>query len=147
MKKGLLKCLFATMIVAVSLMPAMATNWVKIGDNHYIDADSVRRSSTYGTYTMLTKYIATGTPLEVMNGRDVWSIKTNSYIDCTTNYAKTISYSAYDKFGHTVASARNIGKQWYDINSPGSRAYESYSFVCSDRYLNVRPGYDPLWLY
>ena len=96
---------------------------------------------------MQTKYDAVGTPLEVVNGRDVWSIKTNSYVDCTSNYAKTVSYSAYDSRGWLITTGRNVGKQWYDINNPGSRAYESYAFVCTDKYLNTWRGYDSLWLY
>ncbi|MCQ2754789.1 MAG: hypothetical protein MJ231_07055, partial [bacterium] len=99
------------------------------------------------TYTMLTKYVASGSPLEVINGRDVWSIRTNSYVDCTTNFAKTVSYSAYDKNGRIVTTGRNVGKHWYDINTPGSRAYESYAFVCTDKYLRSYPRYADLWYY
>ena len=96
---------------------------------------------------MLTKYVASGSPLEVINGRDVWTIKTNSFVDCTVNYAKTVSYSAYDNRGHVVTTGRNVGKQWYDINTPESRAYESYAFVCTDKYINSWRGYDNLWYY
>ena len=147
MKKTLLRSLLALTLVASTLVPALAENWVRIGDGHYIDAESVRQSTNYGTYTMRTKYISSGAPLEVINGRDIWTIKTNSYVDCTANYAKTVTYTAYDKIGRIVATGRGIGKQWYDINNPGSRAYESYAFVCTDRYLHERPGYDSLWLY
>lgn len=134
-------------LMAMSLTPALATNWVKIGINHYIDADSVRPSTNYGTYTMRTKYLGINAPLEVINGRDVWTIKTNSFVDCTSNYAKTISYSAYDRKGSVVSTGRNVWKQWYDINTPGSRAYESYAFVCTDKYLDAREGYGSMWLY
>ena len=147
MKNLLSKMFTALFVLSIAFTPSFATNWVRIGDGHYIDSDSIRPSTSYGTYTMATKYLASGTPLEVMNGRDVWTIKTNSFVDCTSNYAKTISYSAYDKRGHVVATGRNIWKQWYDINNPGSRAYESYAFVCTDKYLQVRKDYEPLWWY
>ena len=147
MKKVLVKTLCVAMCVLTTLAPSFATNWVRIGNGHYIDSDSIRPSNNYGTYTMLTKYVASGTPLEVVNGRDIWTIKTNSFVDCAANYAKTVSYSAYDERGRVVTTGRNVGKQWYDINNPGSRAYESYAFVCTDRYLNSWRGYDNLWLY
>ena len=113
MKKGLLRGVFAFAAVLLLCTPSFATNWVRIGEGHYIDSDSIRPSSNYGTYTMLTKYIASGTRLEVVN----------------------------------VTSGRNVAKQWYGINNPGSIAYESYAFVCTDRYLNVRNGYDHLLYY
>lgn len=147
MMKNVFKGLLVLSILAVSYVPAFATNWVRIGDKHYIDSDSVRPSTNYGTYTMRTKYLASGTPLEVINGRDIYTIKTNSFVDCTSNYAKTISYSAYDRKGSLVTTGRNVWKQWYDINTPGSRAYESYAFVCTDKYLDDRPGYGAMWLY
>ena len=134
-------------LVAMTLAPAFAVNWVRIGDRHYIDADSIRPSNSYGTYTMKTKYLGAGSPLEIINGRDIWTIKTNSFVDCTSNYAKTISYSAYDKNGAVVTTSRNVWKQWFDINNPGSRAYESYAFVCTDKYLDSRAGYGNLWWY
>ena len=146
MKKNLLKLLLISAFAAVSV-PAFATNWIAIGEGHYIDADSIRPASNYGTYTMLTKYQASGTPLEVVNGRDIWTIKTNSFVDCTSNYAKTVSYSAYDSKGRVVTTGRSVGKQWYGINNPGSRAYESYAFVCTDKYLDSWRGYDSLWMY
>ena len=96
---------------------------------------------------MKTRYLTTAVPLETINGRDVFEIKTNSFVDCTSNYAKTVSYSAYDNKGRLVTTGRNVGKQWYDINNPGSRAYESYAFVCTDKYLDSWNGYDTLWMY
>lgn len=147
MKKNVLKAMFAFSLVAVMSAPAFATNWVRIGANHFIDSDSIRPSNTYGTYTMKTKYVGAGTPLEVINGRDVWTIRTNSFVDCTSNYAKTVSYSAYDRRGSLISTGRNVWKQWYDINNPGSRAYESYAYVCTDKYLESRPGYGNLWWY
>jgi len=132
---------------AIAVAPAFAASWVRIGDGHYIDADSIRPSTNYGTYTMNTKYLAGSTPLEVINGKSIYTIKTSSYVDCTSNYAKTVSYSAYDKNGRLVSSGRNIWKQWCDINNPGSRAYESYAFVCTDKYLRDRDGYQALWWY
>ena len=145
--KNLLKCFLVLAVVAMTYVPAFATNWVRIGDRHYIDADSIRPATNYGTYTMRTKYVGGNTPLEVINGRDVYTIKTNSYVDCTSNYAKTVSYSAYDRKGSVVSTGRNVWKQWYDVNNPGSRAYESYAFVCTDKYLDARPGYENLWWY
>ena len=134
-------------LLAVTAVPAMARNWVQIGDGHYIDAESIKPYSNYGSYTMDTKYIAKNIPLETLNNREVWTIKTHSYIDCKSAYAKTLSYTALDADDNTIATNKNIGKQWYGINTPGSRAYESYLFVCTDKYLNVRPGYHSLWWY
>lgn len=145
--KKMLKSLLAVSMLSMSLVPAFATNWVRIGTNHYIDSDSIRPAANYGTYTMRTRYSTTVTPLETINGRDIFEIKTNSFVDCTSNYAKTVSYSAYDNRGRLVTTGRNVGKQWYDINNPGSRAYESYAFVCTDKYLNSWRGYDDLWMY
>ena len=147
MKKNLTKGILALFLVAVTLTPTFAENWIQIGDKHYIDADSVRSSNSYGAYTMRTKYIGNGEPLEIINGHDVWTIKTNSFVDCTSNYAKTTSYTAYDKKGNVVTSGRTVWKQWYEINHPNSRAYESYAFICTDKYLESRTGYDKLWLY
>ena len=146
MKSFIMKGLCAIALCAFAV-PAFAYDWVQIGAGHYIDASSIRPASNYGTYTMLTKYVASGNPLEVINGRDVWTIRTNSFVDCTTNFAKTVSYTAYDKNGRVVTTGRNVGKHWYDINNPGSRAYESYSFVCTDRYLRQHPNYADLWYY
>lgn len=145
--KNLLKCFLVLAVAATTYVPAFATNWVRIGDKHYIDSDSIRPSTNYGTYTMRTKYVGGNTPLEVINGRDVYTIRTNSFVDCTSNYAKTVSYSAYDRKGSVISTGRNVWKQWYDINNPGSRAYESYAFVCTDKYLDARPGYENLWWY
>ena len=147
MKKFMFKGALVLAVAAMALTPAFATNWVKIGNNHYIDSDSIKPSAAYGTYTMRTKYVGTNSPLEIINGRDIWTIKTNSFVDCTSHYAKTVSYSAYDRRGSLVSSGRNVWKQWYDINNPGSRAYESYAFVCTDKYLDAREGYGQLWWY
>ena len=106
------KGLLAFAAVALALTPAFATSWVRIGDGHYIDSDSIKPSANYGTYTMVTKYIANDSPLEVINGTGVWTIKTNSFVDCTSNYAKTVSYTAYDSRGRVVTTGRNIAKQW-----------------------------------
>ena len=145
--KKMFKSLLALSVLSMSLVPAFATNWVRIGTNHYIDSDSIRPSANYGTYTMKTRYLTTAVPLETINGRDIYEIKTNSFVDCTSNYAKTVSYSAYDNNGRLVTTGRNVGKQWYNINNPGSRAYESYAFVCTDKYLDSWAGYDNLWMY
>ncbi len=147
MKFDLLKKFVVLGVIVLTCAPSFATNWVKIGANHYIDSDSIRPSTNYGTYTMRTKYTTNAGPLEVINGRNIYTINTNSFIDCTSNYAKTVSYSALDRSGRVVASGRNVWKQWYDINRPGSRAYESYEYVCSDKYLDTRSGYDTLWYY
>ncbi len=145
--KKMFKSLLALSVLSMSLVPAFATNWVRIGTNHYIDSDSIKPSTNYGTYTMKTRYLTTAVPLETINGRDIYEIKTNSFVDCTSNYAKTVSYSAYDNNGRLVTTGRNVGKQWYNINNPGSRAYESYAFVCTDKYLDSWEGYDTLWMY
>lgn len=147
MKNGMLKSVVAFAIIAMTCAPSFATNWVRIGANHYIDADSIKPSTNYGTYTMRTKYLANNEPLEVINGHNIWTIKTNSFVDCTSNYAKTISYSALDRSGRVITTGRNVWKQWYDINRPGSRAYESYEFVCTDKYLDSRDGYGRFWWY
>ncbi len=147
MKKKICRAFLVAAVTAMSLVPAFATTWVRIGDGHYIDADSVKPSNSYGAYTMKTKYVASGSPLEVINGRNVWKITTNSYVNCPTNFAKTVSYTAYDKNNKVVTTGRNVGKHWYDIHNPGSRAYESYAFVCTDKYLNSRPDYVDLWWY
>ncbi len=139
--------LSACVIMTLLASPALARNWVQIGDGHYIDAESIRPTAYYGSYTMDTKYIARNTPLEVVNNVPIWTIKTHSYIDCKSAYAKTLSYTALDSNDRTVITDRNIGKQWFGINNPGSRANESYLFVCTDKYLNVRPGYRELWWY
>lgn len=147
MKKGFLKGFLVLAAVAITYVPAFATNWVNIGPNHYIDSDSIKPSTNYGTYTMKTKYVSPTGPLEVINGRNVYTIRTNSFVDCTSNYAKTISYTAYDRNGSTIASGRNVGKHWYDIDHPGSRAYETYAFVCTDKYINSWRGHNALWWY
>ena len=147
MKKSLLKAFAIFAVVAISSVPAFARNWVQIGDGHYIDADSIRPSNNYGTYTFDTKYLAKNVPLERINGADIWTIKTSSYVDCANTYAKTLSYTALDGNDKVVATDRKIGKQWFGVNNPSSKAYESYAFVCTDKYLRVRPYYSPLWWY
>ena len=148
MKKEALKKLMLGFFASVLLMaPVSAQNWVQIGDNHYIDAHSIKPTSAYGTYTYNTRYLGTNAPLERIGGQDIWTVKTSSYMDCRNAYAKTLSYTALNMNNRTVVSDRDIGKQWFGINNPGSRAYESYLFICTDRYLNLRPNYSPLWLY
>lgn len=143
-KKTLLTLGFMSLLV----VPAFATNWVLIGDGHYIDTDSITPSTVYGGYTYTTEYLSSnGNPLEVINGKDIHQIITHSYIDCRANYAKTITYTAYDRNRKIVVNGRSVGKNWYDINTPGSKAYESYNFVCTDKYINARKGYNPLWWY
>jgi len=142
-----LALLLIGLIVATFASPAFAKNWVQIGDGHYIDAESIRPTAYYGSYTMDTKYLGKSSPLEVVNNIPIWTIKTHSYIDCKAAYAKTLSYTALDGNERVVVSDKNIGKQWFGINNPGSRAHESYLFVCTDKYLNVRPGYRNLWWY
>ena len=147
MKKRNVACLLGTLILVSALsLPAFAKNWIQIGDGHYIDVDSIRQSSTYGAYTFDTKYLGKGAPLEVINGRKVWTIKTKSYIDCKSAYGKTLSYSALDADDRTIVSGNSVYKQWINIGGNG-RGAESYDFVCTDRYLDVRPGYHSLWLY
>lgn len=147
MKKRKIIGLFSALaLVAVISLPAFAKNWVQIGDGHYIDVDSIRQSSTYGSYTFDTKYLGKGVPLEVINGRKVWTIKTRSYIDCKSAYGKTLSYTALDADDRTIVSGNSVYKQWLNIGA-GGRGSESYDFVCTDRYLDARPGYHSLWLY
>lgn len=152
MEQSMRKTKIATLVVslvvlATASLPAFAKNWVQIGDGHYIDVDSIKPSSNYGSYTFDTKYLArNGVPLEVINGRKVWTVKTRSYIDCKSAYGKTISYSALDADDRTIVLGSNIYKQWLNIGKSG-RASESYNFVCTDRYLDVRPGYHAIWWY
>lgn len=136
---------FALLSLLVS--PAMATNWFQIGQGHFIDSHSIKPANDYGTYTFDTKYTANAKPLEYVDGHGIWTIKTHSYIDCRNSYAKTLSYVGLDSNEKKVASNNNIGKQWFGIDNPGSKAYESYVFVCTDKYLKVREGYHPLWMY
>ena len=146
--KKMLKTFVSLLIMGMTIVPAFATNWVLIGDGHYIDTDSIVPASTYGSYTYSTEYLSRdGRPIEIINDKQIYTIKTDSYVDCRSNFAKTVAYYAYDKNRKQIYSSRNIGKQWYDINTPGSRAYESYRYVCTDQYLNARRGYSPLWWY
>lgn len=147
MKKFMCKSILILLVLALTYIPAHATNWVRIGDGHYVDADSIAPTDRHGAFTLKTKYIASGEPLEIMHGKEIWTIRTNSYVDCVSNYAKTISYAAYDKRERVVSSSRHVGKQWYEINRPGTRAYESYEFVCTDNYINAWHDYDSLWKY
>ena len=145
--KNLKKSFIVFSMLALTAVPAFARTWIEIGNGHYIDSESIKPYSSYGSYTMDTKYIGKNAPVDKVNGKDVWTIKTYSYIDCKSAYAKTLTITALDADDRVVFSDKNIGKQWYGINNPGSRAYESYMFVCSDKYLNARPGYHNLWWY
>lgn len=146
-KSKALKLFVSLAVIATISLPAFARNWVQIGDGHYIDTDTIRPSSPVGSYTFETKYLArNGAPLEVINGRKVWTVKTKSYIDCRSAYGKTLSYTALDADDRTIVSGNSVHKQWLNIGS-GTRASDSYEFVCTDRYLNTRPGYDALWWY
>lgn len=140
------KILSAIALIALLAGPALAKNWIEIGERHYIDADSIRQSTNYGTYTFDTKYLAKDTPLEILNGRQVWTVKTYSYIDCPNAYAKTLSYTAYDADDNKIGANRYIQKQWYNI-AGGGRGSEAYTFICTDKYLNKYPGYHKLWWY
>ena len=113
-------------IITMTSVPAFAVSWIKIGEGHYIDVDSIRPSQTYGSYTFDTKYLSTGSPLEEINGRKVYTINTNSFMDCRTFYGKTLTYTGLDEAGRVVVRGRDVQKQWNEINAPGSRAYESY---------------------
>ena len=146
-RNGFTKALMALSLVGLLAAPALATNWLQIGPGHYIDSHSVKPANDYGTYTFDTKYLAKEKPLEYVNNQGVWTIHTHSYIDCRNAYGKTLSYTALDSNEKKLVSNNNIGKQWFGINNPGSKAYESYLFVCTDKYLNEREGYNPLWWY
>lgn len=147
MKKRKIIGLFSVLVLVSAIsLPAFAKNWVRIGEGHYIDVDSIKPSSSYGAYTFDTKYVGQGVPLEVVNGRKVWTIKTRSYIDCKSAYGKTLSYSALDSDDRTIVSGNSIHKQWLNLGTRG-RGAESYEFVCTDKYLDLRPGYHNLWLY
>ena len=148
MKKNCFSKLLLTLSVFGMLFsPAMATNWIQIGPGHYIDSHSIKPANDYGTYTFDTKYLAKDKPLEYVNNQGVWTIKTHSYMDCRNSYAKTLSYTALDGNEKRLIVDKNIGKQWFGINNPGSKAYESYLFICTDKYLKDREGYHPLWWY
>lgn len=134
-------------LLLTSATPVFAQNWVQIGDGHYIDSQSIKSTSTYGAFTYDTKYLAKNSPLEYIGSRGVWTIKTHSYIDCRSAYAKTLSYIALDSNERIIASEKNIGKQWFGINNPGTRGYESYAFVCTDQYVNKYPNYNSMWMY
>lgn len=147
MKKSRVLGLFVALVMVATISaPAFARNWVQIGDRHYIDTDSIRPTSNYGAYTFKTKYMAKDYPLEEVNGRKVWTVITNSYIDCKSAYGKTISYTALDANDRTIVSNSRIYKQWLNIGR-GTNASESYDFVCTDRYLRHYPEYNGLWLY
>ena len=145
--KSMLKVLTALFVGVLVAAPALATNWVLIGDGHYIDTDSIRPAG-YGVYNYNTEYLSRDNrPLEVVNGKEIYTITTQSYIDCRANFATTVSYTGYDKNKKAVVSGSRVGKQWYGINEPGSRAYDSYRYVCTDKYIQARPDYNPLWWY
>lgn len=136
--------LFAALMVSV---PVFAVNWVKIGDGHYIDSDSIRPSNAYGSYTFDTRYVGEGAPLEEIDGKKIWTINTNSFIDCRSAYGKTLTYTALDKDYRVVVRGKNVQKQWIGMNTPGNRGHESFSFVCSDRYLDRYQHYHRMWWY
>ncbi len=146
-KNSCVKAFLVFALIAMTSVPVFAKNWIQIGEGHYIDVDSIRPASTYGAYNYTTKYLAKSVPLDKAYGREIWTLTTSSYIDCRSNYAKTISYTGLDANDNKVVSGRKVGKQWFGINNPGSRAYESYAFICTDKYLHVHPGYNRFWWY
>lgn len=147
MKKIYQKMCLGLLSFVLATVPVLATNWVQIGQGHYIDADSVKQSSSFATYTYNTKYLGKSVPLEKLDGHDIWTIKTFSYMDCRQAYAKTLSYTALDANERIVNSSKNIGKQWFGVNTPGSKGYESWAFICTDKYLHNYPGYNNIWWY
>ncbi len=55
MKKTVTLKLLGVMTVMMIAAPVFAVNWIKIGDGHYIDSDSIRPSNSYGSYTFDTR--------------------------------------------------------------------------------------------
>ena len=147
MRFKFLSVLLVLIVAAMAISPAFAMNWIQIGEGHYIDVDSIRSSTQYGSFTFDTQYLGNSAPLEEIDGKKVWTIKTNSYIDCRNGYAKTITYTALDGENKVVVRGKNVQKQWLNINTPGNKAYESYAFVCTDRYVNSYPRYNRFWWY
>ena len=144
---GLKKILGTFLMLSCFVAPALAANWVQIGEGHYIDAQSIKRTSEYGTFTFNTKYLGTSRPLEIINNQEVWTVKTYSFMDCRNAYAKTLNYTAYNASERIVDQDKNVGKQWFGINTPGSRGFESYAYICTDKYIHSYPGYRSLWWY
>ena len=147
MKKIVVSGIYAFLIVFAMAIPSFSVNWVRIGSGHYIDSDSIRPSDAVGTYTFDTRYVGEDQPLEEIDGRKVWTINTNSYIDCKTAYGKTLTYTALDKDYKVIIRGKNVQKQWLGLDSAGVRGNDTYAFVCTDRYIDRYHRYNRMWWY
>ena len=147
MLKKVLNLMLTLSIIAGMSVPAMAVSWTDVGRGMYIDSDSIKPGNTYGTDTFDSKAQATNAPFETINGRKIWMVQGNLYVDCRSGYLKERSYKAYDANNNVVISKKNSVKEWFNINA-NNKPYGLYAYVCGEPYQRYRAGrYYPSWWY
>lgn len=136
--------------VAFLSLPAFAADWVQVSRNKFVDANSIKPSNAYGTFTFKAKAVADSGPFERHNGRDVWQVNGSMYVNCRTGYLREVSNTLFDSENKTIASNKASGNDWKNVG-PGSVVHDMYEFVCrtSERYNWRRydnyPGYYYRW--
>lgn len=140
------KLLTGIVLIVTMSSPAFAVKWEQVGEGHYIDTDSIRESYDPGTYTFITKFMAKSYPLETINNQEVWGVKTKTYVDCRSSYAKMMSYIPLNQNYKAITPKRLTSKQWVNIDS-GNVVYEPYSYVCREVFESPEFEYRNLWSY
>ena len=134
------------------MMPAFASNWVQVSHNKYVDADSIKPSNAYGTFTFKAKAVADRAPFEVQDEKEVWQVNGSMYVNCRTGYLREVSYSMYDSENKLIHSNKASGQDWRNIG-PSSPVHDLYEYVCrtSERYnwrkYDENPHYYYKWWY
>lgn len=138
------KILLVLSVLVVGSISANAADWEPVGQGQYVDASSVRPAAQYGTFTFKSKAIAKDSPFSTQDGRSVWQINGDMYVDCRAAYVKEVSYSTFDEDNKVIRNKRSSSNQWTNV-TPNQKAYELYSYVCGAPYARYRNDYNRWW--
>lgn len=128
----------------ISVLSCFGASWVQIGENDYIDIDSIKvyvndyGETKYNKYIFWVKYVGNGIYKEVENstGKSIEYGLMQSIIDYSNNTIAAKAGITYDKEGSSVSSySYNDYELQYNSIIPGSNAEIWANLVKKPRLL------------
>lgn len=129
----------------ISILPTFATsNWIHINNQTYMDINSIRKESHFGSsygnyYSVWTKNLSdeskTSLFLENYYKTKIWYYLSQHYYDCNNKSSAVKGGIIYDLKGDVIGSETvdDYNLTFHSI-APGTTGNAIYDYVCTGRF-------------